>query len=192
MEPPLLNPELEISLNETARKRDGYFIDYQKSVGSALISIGAAISLCLEDKQIPVEQHRVLESLCDAGSLLADLHHHLTRSRRLLIIPSLDKKAKEVLGKSEPDKFLFGENLTENLKAVKSAERLGLALRTQPSQVRKPSVPTASENWRGPSRKGKYRAGTRPKGSNQSFGHQTKQSAHPKQNAGTFPRRNPA
>lgn len=191
LEPLLLNPELDATLNESSKKRDGYFTEYQRSVGSAIAAVGATISLCLNDSQGSIDRHMLLESLGDAGSLLTDLHHNLTVSRRYLILPNMDKKVRELLVKSETDKWLFGDNLSEKLKSATAAERLGLVLRTQPAAQKKALVSRVSGNSKGPSVRGNYRAAARPRSSNYPLTQRARQSFAPKTGARSFPPKNP-
>ncbi|XP_045445340.1 uncharacterized protein LOC123653397 isoform X2 [Melitaea cinxia] len=93
-----------------------------------------------------------------------------TRGRRSLLLSVTNKNMKDFLVQSEPGSFLFGDNLTDQIKTAKSVQKSGEDLKIP--QVKKlTSRPTTSGpkfsgaqnkslNWRGPPRgKAKKRGG---------------------------------
>lgn len=142
-EPPALNLEVKVQINEAARKRDAYYCGYHTSIGSATAALGAAITMVLTDN---FEKRKLLELMGDSGSLLTDLHHQLTSARRALILPGIDKKVKDVFERSEPGKKLFGDGLGDELKAAKAMEKLVITHKPAPQ-------PKPQGNWKGPSGK---------------------------------------
>ena len=122
LEPPQLNPEVKISMNDVSRKRDDHFQDIQRLASSALSAIGPAISNLLgEDELNPLHQ---LELLSDAGKLIIDLHHSASKARRAFITPGYSKSVKEILDlASDNQAFLFEEKLSEKVSEVKSLEK---------------------------------------------------------------------
>lgn len=153
LEPPILNPEFISSLNETAVKRDKHFTDSQCLIGSAMSALGSAITLLLDERKEGVDRNELLKFMCDAGKLLADLHHKESTARKAYILPGLDKKAKTLLGKTQTDRYLFGEDLSEKLKSAKAMEKAGLDLKLQPAISTQPKIPfkkSNSVNWKSP------------------------------------------
>ena len=63
---------------------------------------------------------------------MTEVHHQATKPREGFIHPSLDKNAKIILEKAKADDYLFGANLSNKLKTVKSIEKVGLTLKSPP------------------------------------------------------------
>lgn len=152
LEAPKLNAEVVASLFDTAIKRDKYLMNAQNIRGSAMSALGIAITMLLTPSDEGVDEYKLLECLADAGRLLAWAHRLDTMSRKALIIPALDKSVKGILDETKPGVFLFGDNLAEKIKSVKSIEKVGLELKSQPI-TQKSQRKTSSGNWKGPSAK---------------------------------------
>lgn len=148
LEAPKLNPEVAASLFETAVKRDKYLMNAQNIRGSAMAALGTGISLLLTPNEDGVDEYKLLECFADAGRLLACAHRLDTISRKAIIVPSLDKKVKAILDDTKSDVFLFGDNLTEKLKAAKIIEKTSLELK--PATQKQPQQGNSSGNWKGP------------------------------------------
>ncbi|XP_074110087.1 uncharacterized protein LOC141534558 [Cotesia typhae] len=125
LEAPELNEEMLITLNESGVKRDKLFTAEQNLVGSAMSAVGDSISLILKDDEEPVDHLVLLERLADTGKLLAQLHFQISSARKSFISPVLSKPMKELLQKTKLGVFLYGEKLTEKIKAVKSIKKFG-------------------------------------------------------------------
>lgn len=153
LDAPILNAEIVSSLSETSLKRDKHFVDSQYLIGSAMSALGTAITLLLNDRKEGVDRNELLKLMCDAGKLMADLHHKESMARKAYILPGLDKRAKTILGKIETDKYLFGDDLSEKLKSAKAVEKAGLDLKIQPQKTAPPKTPfkrSNSVNWKSP------------------------------------------
>lgn len=153
LEPPVLNPEISSSLNDASLKRDRHFVDSQCLIGSALSALGSAITMLLYDKKEVVDRDDLLRLLCDTGKLMTQLHHKESLARKAYILPNLEKKAKTVLAKTETDKFLFGENLSEKLKSARALEKTALDLKLQPPKTgsqKGPFKKVNAVNWKSP------------------------------------------
>lgn len=149
LEAPILNPEIVAPIGEYATKRDNFRKNTQQITGSALVALGAAITLCTKEKSI--DKLDFLHWLFDAAKLISDLLHNQTQNRKAVILPGLSREVKEVLKNTTPDKFLFGENLGEKIKNAKSLEKMAPTLKIQ----HQPSTSRQHLNLRGP-------PGTRP------------------------------
>ncbi|OXU27170.1 hypothetical protein TSAR_005435, partial [Trichomalopsis sarcophagae] len=143
IEVPDLNPEIALKLQPHAKTRDslmckrqllagsalnaiGALLDSlmckrQLLAGSALNAIGALLSTFIEEKE-DVDKRDCLEKLQDAGKLIAELMNSQTKSRRALILAGVDKQTKTMLDETKPDKFLFGEKLSEKVRESKNLE----------------------------------------------------------------------
>ncbi|KAL7286653.1 hypothetical protein TKK_0019148 [Trichogramma kaykai] len=110
-----INPELAHTLSDKAKKRDSYFLNTQKIAGAALTALGLATSSLLSnDKEI--NREFLLEKLHDTGKLISQLHHGQLVGRRACIIPLVKKNLRQVMCDLKSDEFLFGENLSSNIK----------------------------------------------------------------------------
>ena len=61
LEPPVLNAELKVHLTETARKRDGHMLNAQECSGSALVSLGNALSMLVNDVEEEFDTDKILK-----------------------------------------------------------------------------------------------------------------------------------
>lgn len=141
-----LNLEVAASLFETAVKRDKYLANAQNIRGTAMASLGNAITLLLHRNDEEVDQHQLLGYLADAGTLFASAHRLDTNSRKAFIVPSLDKKVKGMLDGMKTDTFLFGENLAKKIKSAKSIEKVGSEPMPQPP-TQKPPLRTSNAGY---------------------------------------------
>ena len=87
----------------TAKKRDMYLAIDQELCGAGLSSLGKAINIILNDRKIEIDRKERLTALTDSGKLMCELFRLLSRARKAFIYPSLEKKAKNLLEKSETD-----------------------------------------------------------------------------------------
>lgn len=71
-----------------------------------------------------VEKDVLLERICDAAKLIADVQYKITDSRRACILPLLENSVRLALADSFPGKLLFGSNLPERVKDSKQTEKL--------------------------------------------------------------------
>lgn len=155
LETPLVNLEISSSMNETSRNRDGYTVDYQTQLGSAIAAVGKLISEALV-AGITEDNKPLVGALSDIGVILVGLHHQMSLSRRILILKGVDKLHFDIMKKLPIEHHLFGDNLGDVLKAAGVAIKLGLGMKPTPQN--KPGG-SFSGNGKTPSGKKKYRAG---------------------------------
>lgn len=74
-EAPKINLEMQRHLTEISKKRDEHFTKTQRCVGTAIISLGGAISLLTVPSLEPVDQTLLLKYLWDTGKILTDVFH---------------------------------------------------------------------------------------------------------------------
>lgn len=136
---PTLNPEIKAALNENILKRDKLIELRQKRMAGAISCIGEALSFAIGEK----ERNNVqIKRLMDTARLICDAQHNDSVSRRNLAVFALKKEMKEPLLNTKIDQSLFGESLTESLKAAKAVNKSGTELKT--------SFKPPSKNWKTP------------------------------------------
>lgn len=137
---PALNLEIKAALSETIIKRDKAIEAKQNLLASAISGLGEAISLVLSSKEM------------NTGRAMCDCQHNDTIARRNFILYAVKKDMKESLINTKIDEFLFGQNLTDTLKAAKAINKSGAELKppapTPKPSTSKPNLPT-SKNWKG-------------------------------------------
>ena len=152
MQPPQLNPEVRAAANDVALKRDTRLSKIQSQMGASISALGKALTLLLredEGEMGKVNNNLLLvELISDSVRLIADLHHEESESRQQLISLNLDKSLKDMLENTSLDGWLFGDNLSDRLKAAKAIEKSGQELKTKRREVGK-----LVKNWKYPPRK---------------------------------------
>ncbi|CAG5109252.1 Protein of unknown function [Cotesia congregata] len=106
---PLLNPEIKAAISETVIKRDKGIEAKQKQLATAIAGLGKVISaqMCATNRDT-----ELVKDLMNTGRILCDLQH----------------AESDQLTDNKIDKFLFGENLAETLKAAKAVSKSSTAL----------------------------------------------------------------
>lgn len=146
---PVLNPEIKAAVTDIVIKRDKAIFDKQKQTASAISSVSEAITVMLsKDDKDPV----LLKTLMDTGRLLCDTQYKDSITRRNFILAVLKKELKNQIQQTKVDRFLFGEELPETLKAAKAINKSGSELKStpQPKPVTKKLKPAPTKNWKGP------------------------------------------
>ena len=72
----------------------------------------------------------------------------MSKTRKVFVYPSLDRKAKEVLGRGKSDSFPFDQELSTRLKSAKSMKKVGLTLKPSQPAKKPPLKPMQSGNWK--------------------------------------------
>lgn len=129
-EAPKINLEVQRLLTEISKKRDEHFTKTQRCVGTAIASLGGAISLLTEPSSEPVDQTLLLKYLWDTGKILTDVFHQQSSARKSFITPALDKDLKTTLEASVSDEWLYGEKLSEHVKEAKAIVKAAATLKT--------------------------------------------------------------
>lgn len=118
LEAPLLNEEVDSFINDKVRKRDGFFALDQNIAGTGLSALGTALSMIICDEDDGVDKLKLLELLNDVGWMIAELFHLLTIARRSYLSFNMDRKMKAILDRSAADRWLFGSELAQRIKAA--------------------------------------------------------------------------
>lgn len=146
LEAPKLNPEVEPAMLEAAIKKDKHFLECQNIIGSAIASVGSALSLILLEDEEGIDELLIIERLSDTIRFLADLFQKQTVCRRAFILPGLKPKLKAALENTNSESFLFGKELSEKIKQVGVMKKMAKALKEQPPKKQNTFFP---KNWKG-------------------------------------------
>lgn len=137
---PKLNLEVKAALSALAIKKDTYQFSAQNQLGAGINAIGAALTEVLKAEsstEQTIDTSKFIERLADAGRILSDLHHDMSKARRSFIVPALNAIVKSIADDSAIDSLLFGENFSENLKAAKATEKSSKDLVKQKGEYRR-------------------------------------------------------
>ncbi|XP_031341843.1 uncharacterized protein LOC116169806 [Photinus pyralis] len=150
LEPPKVNREVKNSVSEATLARDSRLMAMQSRICSALSALGSAINILLIEDE---DTSRLLVEKCsDAARLIADLHHEQSQARRMILKGALNKDLAATLTEVSVDGWLFGDNLSDRIKAAKALDKTTVELRARSAS--NPVAPRAvpSLNFRGPPR----------------------------------------
>ncbi|XP_049865768.1 uncharacterized protein LOC126372770 [Pectinophora gossypiella] len=148
---PMLNDEIRAALPESVIKRDKILQAKQQQLATIISCLSSTITEQINQKE---KNHDLLQKLMDMGRLLCDVQHAESIARRNFAIYSVKKEMKDHLAHTSIDKYLFGENLSEALKAAKAVNKSGsdLKIPTKTPKKNQPqaSKPQTSKNWKQP------------------------------------------
>lgn len=162
LQAPKLNAEISAAVSESVRGRDKKYVGLQQQLGQGIAAINRAMDVLLKsDNKV-----EALKYMSDGCRILSDLHNFVTKDRTKLITPSLDKSFLPVIQDAERDESLFGNTLSEKIKASKAIERQGHqikksggALRANTPNTMHARPFTSQGNWSGPPRYSSNRGG---------------------------------
>lgn len=153
LQAPKLNAEISAAIPEMARNRDKKLAVWQQQLGIGVAAINRGMdSLLKGEDKLPAIKH-----LSNGCRILADLHFSNTENRMKLLTPSLDKSFLHVVQDAKRDETLFGNRLSDKIKAAKAIEKQGLQIKkaVKPQKPTTPSQPTSNRsgyqgNWIAP------------------------------------------
>lgn len=122
---PILNPEAKAAVPDILAKRDATLLQKQNQIGVALAALSQLTEMILRNE---TSKQTLLKPLSDACRMLCDSHHIETRTRRSIIMSSINTTLRDALANANRDKYLFGEDLSEKLKAAKIVQKTGESL----------------------------------------------------------------
>lgn len=120
-------------------------MNQQQELGSGVTAINRGIDILWrgDDKKLAI-QH-----LSNGCRILSDLHAFFTQNRVKLLTPSLDKIVLHIIQDAERDETLYGNKLSENIKAAKTIQRQG-------QQIKKAVNPKASTSFQPQTQRSAY------------------------------------
>ncbi|CAG9120206.1 unnamed protein product [Plutella xylostella] len=145
---PLLNQEVIGVLGESVKNRDKLLEKSQNHLGLGIASLASFTSSLIENDLGKID---IIKKISDITQIFLDLHNENTKTRRKLVMSSLDKNFNTSITDVKRDKYLFGDNLWEKIRAVKTAERSGHHIRRSDNMNQR-RYPSQQGNWRGPPR----------------------------------------
>ncbi|XP_071639623.1 uncharacterized protein [Temnothorax longispinosus] len=149
-EAPKVNTDIIPILTDIAKKRDKHFVDTQNCVGTAILALGAAISMMLEAPEDGIDQEKFSEHLCHVGQLLSEIFHQQSVTRKSFITPLLNKSLKPTLDTTTSDEWLYSEKFRDMVKEAKVIEKAVVGLK-QPEKTHKTqAAPRSQGNWKYP------------------------------------------
>lgn len=72
-----------------------------------------------------VDKKAVLSALSESAKILCSLHYSMTLARRLSMSTHVVKAVREIPTESKSHKYLFGQSLSERIKAARLLEKSG-------------------------------------------------------------------
>lgn len=150
---PLLNPEISAVLGDSVRNRDKLLEKSQNHLGMGIAGLTNLASTLAAGN---MDRLDIIKKVSEINMIFLDLHFEHTKTRRKLVMSSLDKKFTSTVSNAKRDTFLFGADLGEKIKALKTAEKSGLQIKrsdgpsTSNNSKRFPSH--SQGNWKGPPR----------------------------------------
>lgn len=165
LQAPKLNVEIAAAVAESVRIRDKKIESAQQQLGVGVAAINKAMTLLLTND----DKIQAIKYLGDGCRILSDLHYNETKARIKLLTPGLAKPFLNVIQDCERDETLFGNKISDTIKASKVVEKQGLQIKkpniaTNHKSVAASSQPSTSRaqyqgNWTGPSRFSTSRGG---------------------------------
>ncbi|XP_059056269.1 uncharacterized protein LOC131850119 [Achroia grisella] len=160
---PMLNLEISAAVAESNRGRDKKLEIKQQQLGLGITAINKAMTVLLKSD----DKVKAIKILSDSCRILSDLHFTETETRTKLLCGSLDKTFVNIIEKEERDETLFGENLSEKIKAAKTIERQGLQIKKHGDHPKASTSHNSQStirsrfpgNWQSPSRYPSNRGG---------------------------------
>ncbi|XP_063534267.1 uncharacterized protein LOC134744392 [Cydia strobilella] len=164
LQAPKLNVEISAAVPDMVRNRDKNLAATQQQLGHGIAAVNRAMDILI--KCVDANGIEAMKHLSNGCRILCDLHASSTQSRIKLITPSLDKTFLQVIQDTERDDTLFGNKLSENIKAAKTIEKQGLQIKKTSPKRPAPARPSTSRasysgNWSAPPRYASNRGGRR-------------------------------
>ncbi|CAB0037499.1 unnamed protein product [Trichogramma brassicae] len=121
LDPPKLNPEIVLSLNESCKNRDTRIVQKQEKLQACMSALAQAITSMMSmkgDNHVPI-----IEWLSNTARLVMDTMHD-KMERWSLILANVNSAIKDALASSKADeKYLFGSNLSDTLKQAQATNK---------------------------------------------------------------------
>lgn len=158
LQAPKLNPEISAAISEGTRTRDKRVESVQQQLGLGITALNKGLEMLLDEGK---DKLQAIKCLSDSCRLLCDMHFVETEARKKFVTPGLDKSFLNIMQDVERDEMLFGNKLSEKIKATKVIEKQGLQIkRPLPNPKPAPFVPSQPStsrsrpqgNWERPPR----------------------------------------
>ncbi|XP_063387204.1 uncharacterized protein LOC134673176 [Cydia fagiglandana] len=162
LQAPKLNVEVSAAVPDMVRNQDKDLAAAQQQLGHGIAAVNKAMDILI--KGVDSNGIEAMKHLSNGCLILCDLHASSTQSRIKLITPSLDKTFLQVIQDTERDDTLFGNKLSEKIKAANTIEKQGLQIKKTSPKKPAPAQPSTSRasysgNWSAPPRYASNRGG---------------------------------
>ena len=131
-----VNPEVWTVLGKHLRRQDLILQESQKLLLKSSIPVIKAIEVIHKSKvdKIPVDHLELIKTLCDSVAFVGASNFGLVKARQDFIKPALPSKWKGLCFAPEklPEKFLFGDNLSDRMKEISETNKLTNSFSSQP------------------------------------------------------------
>jgi len=130
---PSLNPEVKAALSTFTLQRDNEIQLFQAQLGIGVTALATSLSTMFTIKekleQAGISSTELIGPLSDAGRGLLGLQHSLSSLRRTVIAPNIKSNLKPLVQNSSIDKFLFGNDLPQQIKTMQELNKAGQDIR---------------------------------------------------------------
>lgn len=140
LQPPQLNSEVLPCLPEPAKKHEAFMLAMQHQLAYGLAAVGSVMTQMINTGSDT--QH--LTCLADASQIFSNIHNAMSAHRRYKILPHLNEECKKVVQASTVDKFLFGENFGDSVKANQAIKKASAGIKKRKWQPPAPVASTSS------------------------------------------------
>lgn len=149
---PVMNPEILASVSELTVKRDKRIIIRQNMTGKLMTCLGRSLTGLLKGD---FSSKLLIEQINDAAKLAAEIHFQDSSSRRFFALSGSNQTVKEAVKDSKPDKFLFGLDCAEKIRAAQAIKKSSFQIKNSETTSAKaplkaPPVAKKQGNWRRP------------------------------------------
>ncbi|CAB3236153.1 unnamed protein product [Arctia plantaginis] len=154
LQAPKLNAEISAAATDMVKGRDKKLLKFQQQLGVGTAAIGRGIDTLLKSNNKVL----ALTQISDGCRFLTDLHYLLSKDRIKLVSHGLEKNFLTVIQDAERDETLFGNSLSERIKAslaiskqsaqIKATTNQRAGINPMQSHITRPS----QGNWSGPPR----------------------------------------
>lgn len=143
---PILNKEISATLSELSLNRDKRILARQNITGKLMSCLGKSLTDILKGN---INSKKLVEEINDAAKIAAEMYHMDTNSRKFFALSSSTKAVQDTCKDTIPAKYLFGDNLNDQLKSLQTVKRTANQIKSH--ENKKPSTTTQQLNWRSPS-----------------------------------------
>lgn len=123
MEAPKINIKIVRILSKIAKKKEQHFLGTQNCVGTAIMTLGVAVSLLLNPPKKGLNEDLFTIYISHAGQIFTDVFFQQTGAGKFFVTPQLNENIEPVVDSMISDEWLYEDKLKENVKDVKEIEK---------------------------------------------------------------------
>lgn len=158
---PILNKEIAVVLSDLSINRDKRIIARQNMLGKLMSALGKSLTDILQGN---INTKKLIEEINDAAKIAAEIYHTDNKSRKFFALSTVEKSVQDACKDTKTEKYLFGDNLSEQLKAMQAVKRSAAQIKgtnkptptiTRPLNVRGPSQHQPASQYHSASQRGR-------------------------------------